>query len=174
MNGGRLPIVALRKILLACFLIAVAPIGAPAQTAAIRVLVVDGRTGKSLSGMDLTFVEYHSGHGGDAHPDVAGQIQVKTTVDGDSYVANPDAHGVLIFGRFETGYWTPCTRQKRYDWKTETFGNEYLYPVSAIVSTGLVSKNTCSRKTATLTPGELIIFIRPATWWERFIWAMET
>ena len=40
---------------------------------------------------------------------------VKTSADGDSYIANPDAHGVLVFNELGNGVWTPCTRQKLYD-----------------------------------------------------------
>lgn len=173
MNRWRLQTAAPIKALLFCFLVAVAPIGALAQTATIRVRVLDGRTGKNLSGMDLTFVDYHSDRNGNAHDDLNGRMDVKTSADGDSYVANPDAHGVLVFNVWgRDGYWKPCTRQRLYDSKMQTYGNEYLYQVSTVVATGLVSKNSCSKKTASPTPGELVIFIRPATWWEKFLMGM--
>src|ERR1035437_2527933 len=114
-------------------LLAVSPMGLLAQTSTIHVRLVDGRTGKNLSGMNLAFVDYYSDRDG-----------------------------------------TPCTRQKRYDSDKGTYGNEHLYPVSTIVALGLVTKNNCSRRTATAKPGELVIFIRPATWWEKVIWGMES
>jgi hypothetical protein len=156
--------------MLSCNLFAVAPIGLLAQTATIHVRVFDGRTGKNLSGMDLTFVDYHTDSDGRPNADLNGRTIVKTSTDGDSYVANPDAHGVLVFNVLgKDGVWTPCTRQKFYDSGTRTYGNEHLYPVSTIVASGLVAKNDCSRRTATAKPGELAIFIRPVTWWETFI-----
>lgn len=176
MNRERPEIVVLRKITLSCILFAVAPIGLLAQTATIHIRVLDGRTGKSLSGMNLEFVDYHTIRDGNTHADLSGRMIVKTSADGDSYVANPDADGVLVFYVLgsRNGVWTTCTRQKQYDRDTRTYGNEHLYPVSTIVASGLVAKNDCSTRTAAAKPGELVIFVRPVTWWEKFIWAFES
>jgi hypothetical protein len=77
-------------------------------------------------------------------------MTVKTSADGDSYIANTDAHGVLVFnGLGRNGVWTPCTRQKFFDSDTGTYGSIYLYPVSTIVASGLVANNNCSKRTAT-------------------------
>jgi hypothetical protein len=165
-NGERPQIVALRTAILSCILFAVGRIGLLAQTATIHVRVLDGRTGQNLSGMNLAFVDYHTDRDGSTHPDLNGRMTVRTSVDGDSYIANPDAHGVLVFAGLGNGVWTPCTRQKLYDSDTRIYGSENLYPVSTIVGSGLVAINSCSRRTATAKPGELIIFVRPATWWE--------
>ena len=173
-NCERLQIVALRKPMLLYILLAVSPMGLLAQTSTIHVRLVDGRTGKNLSGMNLAFVDYYSDRDGNTHADLNGRTPVTTSADGDSYVANPDANGVLVFGGLGNGDWTPCTRQKLYDSDKGTYGNEHLYPVSTIVALGLVTKNNCSRRTATAKPGELVIFIRPATWWEKVIWGMES
>ena len=172
MNCERLQNVVLRTAILSCILFAVAPIGLLAQTATIHVRVLDGRTGKNLSGMNLAFVDYHTDPDGSTHADLNGRMTVKTSVDGDSYVANPEAHGVLVFNGL--GVWITCTRQKFYDSDTRTYGSEHLYPVSTIVASGLVANNNCSRRTATAEPGELIIFVRPATWWEKFISGMRS
>ena|SRR5579872_4859836 len=174
MNCERLQIVALRTAILSCILFAVAPIGLLAQTATIHVRVIDGRTGNNLSGMNLAFVDYHTDRDGSTHADLNGRMTVETSVDGDSYIANPDAHGVLVFNGLGSGFWIPCTRQKFYDSHPRTYGSEHLYPVSTILASGLVASNSCSRRTATAKPGELIIFVRPATWWEKFIWGMES
>ena len=175
MNCERLQIVALRTAILSCILFAVAPIGLLAQTATIHIRVLDGRTGKNLSGMNLTFVDYHNDRDGSTHADLNGRMIVKTSADGDSYVANPDANGVLVFNVLgSSGAWIPCTRQKLYDSNTRTYGSEHLYPVSTIVASGLVAHNSCSRRTATAKPGELIIFVRPPTWWEKFIWVWQS
>jgi hypothetical protein len=169
MNCERLQIVALRTAILSCILSGFAPTGLLAQTATIHIRVLDGRTGKNLSGMELSLVDYHSDRDGSTHADLSGRMIVKTSADGDSYVANPDAHGVLVFNGLGTNdAWIPCTRQELYDSETRTYGSEHLYPVSTIVASGLVANNNCSRRTATAKPGELIIFVRPPTWWEKF------
>jgi hypothetical protein len=174
MNCERIQIVCLKTAILSCILFAVAPIGLVAQTATIHVRVLDGRTGKNLSGMNLAFVDYHTEQDGSTHADLNGRVTVKTSADGDSYIANPDPHGVLVFNGLGNGVWTPCTGQKLYDSDTRTYGSEHLYPVSTIVASGLVATNNCSKRTAAAKPGELIIFIRPATWWEKFIWGMKS
>ena len=164
------------KTLLPIILFGVAPIGLPAQTAVIHVRVIDGRTGENLSGMNLEFLDYHTSPDGSASADLQGRMPVKTSVDGDSYTAHPNAHGVLVFDGLATvnGLWTPCTRQKLYDSEKQTYGSDHLYPVSTTIASGLVAKNNCSKKTATAKPGELVIFIRPTTWWEKFIWGMRS
>lgn len=173
-NCERLQIVALRTAILSCILFVVVPIGLLAQTATIRIRVLDGRTGKNLSGMNLAFVDYHNDRDGSTDADLNGRKIVETSADGDSYIANPNAHGVLVFDGLGSGVWVPCTRQKLYDSDTRTYGSEHLYPVSTIVASGLVAKNDCSRRTATAKPSELIIFVRPATWWEKLIWGMKS
>jgi hypothetical protein len=174
MNCKRAQIVALKAAILSCVLFAVAPIGLVAQTATIHVRVIDGRTGKNLSGMNLAFLDYHIGSDGNTHADLNGRMTGKTSAESDSYIANPDPRGVLVFNGLGSGLWIPCTGQKFYDTETRTYGSEHLYPVSTIVASGLVAKNNCSKRTATAKPGELIIFIRPATWWEKFIGIWHT
>jgi hypothetical protein len=176
MNCERLQIVALRKTILSLILFAAAPIGLLAQTATIHIRVLDGRTGKNLSGMNLGFVDYHTDRDGRTDADLNGRVIVETSADGDSYVANPDAHGVLVFEVLgnRNGVWTPCTRQKLFDRSTRTYGNEHLYPVSTVVASGFVARNDCSRRTATARPGELVIFVRRVTWWEEFIGIFES
>jgi hypothetical protein len=174
-NSEFLQTLALRKTVLSCILFAVAPAGLLAQAVTIHVRVLDGRTGKNLSGMNLEFVDYYHDSDGSTHADLNGRMLVKASSDGDSYIANPDAHGVLVFEALgNDGVWTPCTRQKLYDSDTRTYGKEYLYQVSTIVASGLVAKNHCSGRTATAKPGELVIFVRPVTWWETFIWAFKS
>ena len=71
-------------VIFSCILFAVAPIGLLGQTVTIHVRVLDGRTGKNLSGMNLAFVDYHSDRDGSTHADLNGRMTVKTSVDGDS------------------------------------------------------------------------------------------
>ncbi len=165
----------MRTAILSCILFAVAPTGLLAQAATIHIRVLDGRTGKNLSGMNLTFVDYHTDPDGSTDAGLNGRMIVKTSADGDSYVANPEAHGVLVFNVLgSSAAWVPCTRQKLYDSKTRTYGSEHLYPVSTIVASGLVAHNSCSRRAATAKPGELVIFVRPPTWWEKFIYVWKS
>jgi len=51
-------------------------------------------------------------------------------------------------------------------------GNSWLstkeYMTTTLLQTGIVSPNTCGKATAMGKPGELTIFVRPLTWWEKF------
>jgi hypothetical protein len=140
MNCERLHIVALKTAILSFICFVVAPIGSLAQTATIRIHVLDGRTGKNLSGMNLAFVDYRNDRDGSTDADLDARKIVETSADGDSYIANPNAHGVLVFDGLGSGVWVPCTRQRLYDSDTRTYGSEHLYPVSTIVASGLVAK----------------------------------
>lgn len=171
---GRLKLLALNISILLCFQLT-APNFLVAQTATIHVRVVDGRTGHSLPGMNLAFVDYHTDENGGHRDDLNGRKHVAASADGDSYIANPDAHGVLVFiGMGRDGFWTPCSKQKFYDSNTRTYGTDYLYQVSTIVNSGLVAKNSCSKVSAAAKSGELVIFIRSTTWWERFVAGMKS
>ena len=153
----------------------VAPVLLNAQTTTIHVRVVDGRTGASLPGMKLAFVDYHNGGSGGAHDDLSGRKYVTTSAVGGLYIATPDVHGVLVFnGMGRDGMWTTCSNQKFYDSTSQTYGSDYLYPVSTIMNSGLVTKNRCGKVSEAAKPGELVIFIRPTTWWERFVAGMRS
>jgi hypothetical protein len=172
-----LKIASLRTILLTCVPLAMFPAAVPGQAVTIHVRLLNGRNGEKISGMDLTLVDYSRDRDGTIHADLDlnGRTTVTTTRDGDLYAATPDAHGVLVFGGVGNGGdWVPCSRQKLYDSATRTYGTEHLYSVSTIVLSGLVTTNSCSKKTFGAKPGQLVIFLRHSTWWERFIWGMES
>lgn len=40
------------------------------------------------------------------------------------------------------------------------------FSTKKIIQQGIVIGNTCGKSTASRTPGELLIFVRPLTWWE--------
>lgn len=163
MTFERLPILKYYQALLLCTF-ASAPFGLVAETVSIHVRVLDGGTGHNLSGLNLAFVDYHTDHKGGHREDLNGRTPVQTSADGDLYSAEPDAQGLLVFnGMGIGGAWTPCTRQPFYDRNRQTYGSDYLYPVSTIIASGFVAKNDCSKISAATKPGELVIFIRPTT-----------
>jgi hypothetical protein len=41
------------------------------------------------------------------------------------------------------------------------------FPTKRIIDQGIVTANTCGKATSSPRPGELIIFVRPLTWWEK-------
>jgi hypothetical protein len=43
-----------------------------------------------------------------------------------------------------------------------------VYRTKDLLKMGIVSPNTCGKTTAERRPGELTIFVRPLSWWEKF------
>ncbi len=41
------------------------------------------------------------------------------------------------------------------------------FPTEQFLREGIVTQNTCGKPTASATPGELVIFVRPLSWWEK-------
>lgn len=48
-------------------------------------------------------------------------------------------------------------------------GDKIPYSLHEIVSTGIVGANVCGKAKASPTPGVLILFFRPMTWYERWM-----
>ena len=94
MKLGRVQSVMLRPVILSCVLFLMASIALSGQTVTIHVRVLNGRTGKDLSGMNLRLVDYYSDRVGNAHAALNGRKIVDTSADGGSYIARPDARGI--------------------------------------------------------------------------------
>ena len=41
------------------------------------------------------------------------------------------------------------------------------FPTKNVLERGMVTANTCGKATASRKPGEVVIFVRPLTWWEK-------
>jgi hypothetical protein len=41
------------------------------------------------------------------------------------------------------------------------------FPAKEVLEKGVVSSNTCGKATATPVPGEVVVFVRPLTFWEK-------
>jgi hypothetical protein len=55
--------------------------------------------------------------------------------------------------------------------QSRTSGYSWLamddFPTQKVLEQGIVTTNTCGKATAPPKPGEIIIFVRPLTFWER-------
>ena len=60
------------------------------------------------------------------------------------------------------GYVLCQSRTAGYSWLAITD-----FSTKQVVQQGVVTKNTCGKATASPKPGELILFVRPLSWWER-------
>lgn len=60
------------------------------------------------------------------------------------------------------GYVLCMTRTPDYSWLARM-----SFSTKELLQHGIVTANTCGRANAPPKPGEVIIFVRPLTWWER-------
>ncbi|MGA8732106.1 MAG: hypothetical protein WB608_25330 [Terracidiphilus sp.] len=125
-----------------------------AKTITLRLL--DGKTGRLLSS---TGILVRANHDATAHGDWAKQNE-----DGTSELKVPqDASVILIHATYENSmeYYINCDGPKQTDTPAELW-----YPVSQILTTGLVSPNGCLKPKAaeklkvTAKPGEFVLFVR--------------
>ena len=76
------------------------------------------------------------------------------------------AHPVVKYAdtiRIVAGYVVCQPRAPDYSWLAMM-----EFPTRQIIQRGIVTANSCGKSTASPNPGELVIFVRPLTWWETF------
>ena len=131
-----------------------------AKTITLRLL--DGRTGRIVS---PTGILVRANHDAAEHGD-----WVKQNEDGTSELKVPeDASVILIHATYEnsTEYFINCDGPKQTDTPAELW-----YPVSKILTAGLVAPNGCLKPKAaeklnvTAKPGEFVLFVRKLNWRE--------
>lgn len=64
--------------------------------------------------------------------------------------------------RINAGYVLCRPHRPDYSWLAMT-----EFSTSQVVQKGIVTPNACGRATASAEPGEVILFVRPLTWWEK-------
>ncbi len=64
--------------------------------------------------------------------------------------------------RVQAGYVLCESRKSDYSWLSIM-----AFPTQKVLEQGIVTANTCGNATAPPRPGEVIIFVRPLTWWEK-------
>ncbi|MGH9534767.1 MAG: hypothetical protein ACRD2E_07915 [Terriglobales bacterium] len=146
---------------------------------AIRILVLNGRTGKPITNECLN-VFFPRGGGGLLAVDGRGVATLP--IAGTARAASPAAETRLCApvtprlaapadGSFQVlgDYYVACQeysfphppKQVR---PSKAFPN---YSIRQILRTGVVASNTCGKARAKPKPGELIFFERPRTFWEK-------
>lgn len=130
----------------------------PAQTVKkITVRILDGKTARRLSATNFLV-----------------RIDHQDTIHNDWVHMKDDGSGVLTLPAGAT----VVSIQATYDYSMETYVNcdsarqkqnpqEHWYPVSKIMTSGVVAPNECSKMIETAQPGEFIFFVRKETWREQ-------
>lgn len=135
-------------------LLIVASVPLRPQERQITIQVINGKNGKQIRDARLLIF------GGETPDDVKehaqGNVQLVTDKNGVATLAVPSAK----FRWFQLFVDTMKLCQNTPN----------LFSVNEITSAGLQTPNICSQLTRTAAQGNLIVFARPATFWERMRW----
>ncbi len=162
------------KFLVSLFLIVY---GASLSAQTLDITLVDGRNGRPMVGTS-SYVNVWVGTerkeaiaiptngNGVARLQLTlntGEINIpNSSKDRGSIVAD---HPVVNYNeslRINTPYVLCGSGGPNYSWlRSENFSTK------DILQHGYVSPNTCGKATVSLQPGQLILFVRPLTWWEK-------
>jgi hypothetical protein len=153
-----LPIVA---ILLAMFM------SCPAAAQQIAVKLIDGRNGRALGKQSVAIWLAEKMVGVPAQ-------EVVTNADGIAFFPVPAqrasfvaAGESLVDCRDRLTY---TGNAKRYEAEKDTVNKDEVYTFADVLSHGAVGANGCGKAVAQPTPGQLVLFARPAHWWEKVLW----
>lgn len=126
----------------------------PAQTPTISIRLLDGRTGLPVKATNfLVRVDHH---------DTAHNEWVKINDDGTVVATLPtDAKEISVKATYNMGIDTyiNCDAAKENDKERNIW-----YPVSTILSAGIVAPDECARTKFTAKPGEFTFFVRKRSW----------
>jgi hypothetical protein len=123
---------------------------APLCAETVTIKVVDGRSGRPMS-----------------------KAPVNVWTDNESKWATPiraDENGTALVHpidarvdlRIQVRYVLCQSPKADYSWL-----RIMTYPIHRVLEQGIVTANYCGKATAAPRPGEVTIFVRPLTWWER-------
>jgi len=118
------------------------------ESRVFRVHVVDGRTGESISGARVQlWYDEPSGPG----------YSIASGAHGEAPMPKPVGDPIRVLVTV-SGY-TDCRRPDR-DAPPEG------YNLASIAQSGIAAQNTCGRVALRTEPGELVVYVRPARWYE--------
>lgn len=121
----------------------------PLATRQVVVHAVDGRSGKPLRNQHLLVF---GGGSKDALRQHKQHFEVVTGADGSATLSIPAETRWL---------------QVWVDWHILCAPKDSVFSVAQILSLGVNTPNTCDSKSLAASPGNLVVFVRPAHFWER-------
>lgn len=139
-------------ILVWAMLVLAATAGAQTKVERIRIRVLDGHSGKPVRRVSTLTTVYPL-------------ISYRYPID-----ARTDAQGVAsLLVPTDTQISSVARRHPLCQRRDKAQPDAPVgFSVAAILAAGVDAPNTCSHKTAPAVPGELVLFVRPLRWWERF------
>src|ERR1700691_5131686 len=158
-----------------CLLLFAALFGKGAQAQSIQIKLINGRNGRPIAG---THVNVWVGK------ERKWAMVILTDKDGVASLVLTDKEGEVNVPRVD-GYGSHVVVNPvvKYDDDLEINApyvlcqpgtSDYSWlairdmSTKRVVGEGVVSADACGKATASQMPGEVIIFVRPLTWWEKF------
>ncbi len=158
-----------------CLLLIAASLGNGAHAQSIRIKLVNGRNGRPIAG---THVNVWVGK------ERKWAIVIPTDKDGVASLVVTEKEGEVNVPRVGgDGSHVVIDPVVKYDDDLEINAPYVLCQpgtpdyswlairhilTKQVVGQGIVMPNACGKATASQTPGEVVIFVRPLSWWEKF------
>jgi len=178
-SKGRIDFFRTLSVLSLSALLVLALSGTALRAQTIEIKIVNGRSGRPMADKCIYVAvgnksNPNSGSSLPTQTDKDGAVTLHLTDEGAninnatqdlvcglSGVINPVAkYGDTIYVR--AGYVLCELRSPDYSWLAmKGFSTE------KVLQHGVVTANTCGKDTASPKPGEVILFVRPLTWWEK-------
>lgn len=141
----------------------------------IKIRLIDGRNVQPLANTCVNvWVGNDRKQSTAVSTDAQGVVTLHLATESSKIDTNHQWNGCGLFGvidpvfmyhdniRINVGYVLCQTNAGDHSWLRSN-----KYSVKELVQTGIVSTTTCGKGTEGRQPGELIIFVRPLSWWER-------
>lgn len=149
--------------------------GTRAQT--IRIKLVNGKSGRPMANKCVNVGIDHLGHMLAIPTDEEGIASLRFT-DKDAEVNTEKAwHECGDFGvinpvvkhaesiRIDADYVSCVRRVPKHSWMVSM-----TFPIAKVVQSGIVGENVCGKAKVSPEPGEVVLFARPPTLWEKLIY----
>jgi outer membrane protein assembly factor BamB len=122
------------------------PSAAAAQASQVKILAINAKNGRPVKHVDLlvSFTESQT------------KTSLLETDRTGAAMISADQNGSILVK--SSGLHTDCRA---------TPGSETHFPVSTILSEGITVANSCGNASRKANPGELVLFVRKTTFWER-------
>ncbi len=158
-----------------CLLLIAASLGEGAHAQSIRTRLVNGRNGRPMAGTHVNVwvgKERKSAMVIPTDKDGVASLLL-TDKEGEVNVPRGDGHGSHVVINPVVKYDDDLEINAPYvlcQPGTPDYSWLAIRHISTkqVVGQGIVTPNACGKATASQTPGEVIIFVRPLSWWEKF------
>ena len=158
-----------------CLLLIAASFGKGAHAQSIRIKLVNGRNGRPMAGTHvnvwvgkerkwaMVIPTDKDGVASLVLTDKEGEVNVpRVDGDGSHVVVNPVVKYDDDLG-INAPYVLCQPGTPDYSWLAIRH-----ISTKQVVGQGVVTPNACGMATASQTPGEITVFVRPLSWWEKF------